>query len=202
MHRYNLPVMDDDKLIILNEKSQRADAVRNRQRLIDTARRLFEAEGVEAVSMSALAKEAGVGKGTLYRHFSDKASVCHAVLDDAMRLFQTQTLGYLSLERPALDKLRWFIRRAVQYTADHLDLLREAALSGETSSLEHPAHIWWRQTIYGLLAQTAYAGDIDYLTDMIYIMLDVRAIRYQMRARGYSVTYISNGLIETLDHFF
>jgi len=56
----------------------RADAVRNRELLLQTAARLFEQEGVD-VAMPRIAAEAGVGVGTLYRHFSDRHALVEAV---------------------------------------------------------------------------------------------------------------------------
>ena len=50
------------------EKTMRADARRNREKLLEAAAELFAAEGTD-VSLEAVAKRAGVGIGTLYRHF-------------------------------------------------------------------------------------------------------------------------------------
>lgn len=54
---------------------ERADAARNRAKVLAAATKLFAEEGVEAVSMDAVAAEAGVGKGTLFRRFGDKAGL-------------------------------------------------------------------------------------------------------------------------------
>ncbi|SNT45911.1 DNA-binding transcriptional regulator, AcrR family [Asanoa hainanensis] len=56
----------------------RADAERNRQRIIDAARRVFAARGVHA-PVEDIAKEAGVGIGTLYRRFPDRTELVEAV---------------------------------------------------------------------------------------------------------------------------
>ncbi|MEV4535514.1 helix-turn-helix domain-containing protein [Asanoa sp. NPDC049518] len=56
----------------------RADAERNRQRIIDAARRVFAAQGVHA-PVEEIAKEAGVGIGTLYRRFPDRTEIVEAV---------------------------------------------------------------------------------------------------------------------------
>lgn len=58
----------------------RRDAQRNRDLLVATARRAFADEGL-AVSMDAIAKTAGVGAGTLYRHFPTKNDLIAAVID-------------------------------------------------------------------------------------------------------------------------
>jgi AcrR family transcriptional regulator len=60
------------------EEPKRADARRNRQRLLVAARDVFSREGGGA-SMEAIAREAGVGVGTLYRHFPRRIDVVEAV---------------------------------------------------------------------------------------------------------------------------
>jgi AcrR family transcriptional regulator len=64
------------------EKGLRRDAQRNRERILATARELLARDGVEA-SVEDLSREAGVGMGTLYRHFPTKADLVDAVLEDA-----------------------------------------------------------------------------------------------------------------------
>ncbi len=57
----------------------RADAQRNRDRVLEAAEVLFAAEGIE-VPVDAIAEKAGVGVGTLYRHFPTKEKLCEAIL--------------------------------------------------------------------------------------------------------------------------
>lgn len=59
--------------------SSRADAVRNRQKILTAARESFAAHGLD-VSLDAIAKRAGVGPGTLYRHFADRQALMAEVL--------------------------------------------------------------------------------------------------------------------------
>ncbi|MGD0556151.1 MAG: helix-turn-helix domain-containing protein [Streptosporangiaceae bacterium] len=75
-------------------KPLRADARRNRDRVLDAARTAFAAEGL-TVSLDELAKRAGVGPGTLYRHFPTKESLFEAVMHDR--------LGRLADEGAALE---------------------------------------------------------------------------------------------------
>ena len=63
------------------EKPMRADARRNRERLITAAREVFGDEGATA-SMEAIARHAGVGVGTLYRHFPTRMDVVEAVYEN------------------------------------------------------------------------------------------------------------------------
>lgn len=186
--------------ILLNpEKTIRADAARNRERLLQAAQRLFKEEGIADVTMSAIAKDAGVGKGTLYRHFADKAAICHALLDEDMRIFQQETLIALQSARAEVSALRWFLHGAADYVVSHSDLLCEVANQGGVEMLSHPAHIWWRQTILGLLERIAPKGDLSYLADSFYVLLDVQTIRFQRRTLGYDLPRIKAGLDMLVD---
>ena len=192
-------MMMNDNLIVGETQPTRADAVKNRLLLLETARQLFAAHGVEAVSMSAIAEAAGVGKGTLYRHFENKTELCQALLDHDQRQLQEATLRQLRDEPDPLKNLRWFVRTVVEFVGRNGEMLCAGARSGMLPPLEHPAHYWWRQTIRGLLEQLQAPGDRDYVADMLYVMLDARTIAYQQHILGYSQERIIEGLTALLD---
>ena len=75
----------------------RADAARNRRALLDAALAAFREGGVTA-SLDDIAKTAGVGAGTLYRHFPSRDDLVLAVIDDG--LLALAELGEASLEHP------------------------------------------------------------------------------------------------------
>ncbi|MEU1232270.1 helix-turn-helix domain-containing protein [Streptomyces sp. NPDC005828] len=66
----------------------RADAKRNRERILAAARRLFSREGL-GVSMTAIAREADVGNATLFRHFATKRLLIEAAFTDRVNLYNT-----------------------------------------------------------------------------------------------------------------
>ncbi|MFC1438556.1 helix-turn-helix domain-containing protein [Streptacidiphilus sp. N1-10] len=66
------------------QRPLRADARRNRERLLEVARQAFAAEGL-AVPLDEIARRAGVGPGTLYRHFPTKESLFEAVVHARLR---------------------------------------------------------------------------------------------------------------------
>ena len=66
------------------DRPQRADAVRNRGRILDAAEVVFASEGIEA-PVDVIAEKAGVGVGTLYRHFPTKEKLCEAILLERLR---------------------------------------------------------------------------------------------------------------------
>src|SRR6476469_142202 len=78
---HSLPTIDSDPC-------ERADAARNRRRILAAAAQLIEEHGVEHVSMDAIAAEAGVGKGTLFRRFGDRSGLVMALIDERTREFQ------------------------------------------------------------------------------------------------------------------
>jgi AcrR family transcriptional regulator len=69
---------------MVDARPLRADARRNRERVLDVARAAFAAEGL-SVPLDEIARRAGVGPGTLYRHFPTKESLFEAVVQDRLR---------------------------------------------------------------------------------------------------------------------
>jgi AcrR family transcriptional regulator len=194
--------MDED-LILHETRPTRSDALRNRELLLETAQRLFDEHGVDFVSMSAVAETAGVGKGTLYRHFPQgKTQLCAELIDADQRDLQERTLRRLR-EKPGepLDNLRWFLGEVVAFVQRHRQLLFSTVIGGTATMLDHPAHGWWRQTIRGLLQQIRPDMNIEYAADVLYVMLDPRTIHYQQSTHGHDSEYVIVGLTDTLDHF-
>ena len=105
---------------------ERADAARNRRRILEAAERLFKDRGVAGVSMDDVAAEAGVGKGTLYRRFGDKAGLGIAVLDERERELQDAILRGpppLGPGAPSRKRLKAFVRAYLDYAWRNLELL-------------------------------------------------------------------------------
>ena len=82
----------------------RADAARNRQALLEAATRTFAASATEP-SMRAIAREAGVGIATLYRHFPTREALVDAVYQDQVQRL-TQGAGELLRRLPPSEALR------------------------------------------------------------------------------------------------
>jgi AcrR family transcriptional regulator len=189
--------MTEPNLILTEPHPTRSDAVKNRALLLETAARLFMEQGVDAVTMSAIAEAAGVGKGTLYRHFESKLELCQALLDVDQRALQDRSLARFREGGDPLDNLRWFLVQVLEFVERSRALLSAGDIFGST--LQIPAHWWWRQTIRGLLTQTLCPGNLDYVTDVIYILLDVHTVIFLREARGYSFENVQQNLLDTLD---
>jgi AcrR family transcriptional regulator len=95
--------------------SRRADAARNRERILNVARTaLTAAEDVDAVTMHAVAQQAGVGQGTLYRHFPTREDLVLAVYyADVERLIAAA--GDLSAAHPPREAMRRWLAELAAY---------------------------------------------------------------------------------------
>jgi AcrR family transcriptional regulator len=189
--------MVEPNLLLHESPPSRSDAVKNRTLLLETAARLFAEQGVEAVTMSAIAEAAAVGKGTLYRHFENKIVLCQALLDHDQRALQDRTLARLREHGNPLDNLHWFLVEVTEFVERNRPLL--CAGVPAISTLQTPAHWWWHQTIRGLLAQINAPGDLDYMTDMIYVLLDIRTFNFLRDTRGYRLEWVQENLLAAVD---
>jgi AcrR family transcriptional regulator len=183
----------------------RSDAVHNRNKILRAARNLFEEKGVTCVTMEEIAREAGVGKGTLYRRFPHKGFLCQALLDEPTREFQRETLEIVGEPgRGALEKLDVFLGRLVYFINDNLDLFyggHEPLYGAERlAQISHPAHDWLRSTVLMLLRTAAREGglrndlDLDYLATALLAPLEIDLYYHQRRVQGYPAERISAGL--------
>jgi AcrR family transcriptional regulator len=148
-------------------RPERADAARNRAKVLDAAARLFADHGVGAVSMDAIAAAAGVGKGTLFRRFGDKAGLAVALLDERERDLQERIMrGPAPLgpgagePAPAADaRLRAFVDAYLDHLLDHLDLVRMSEASAPGARYRIGSYRFWHRHVAILLA--AARPDLD-----------------------------------------
>ncbi|MGO9030152.1 MAG: TetR/AcrR family transcriptional regulator [Acidimicrobiales bacterium] len=101
VNEVELPVAGDDP-----ERPMRADARRNYERLVAAARTVFAQQGGGA-SMEAVAKEAGVGVGTLYRHFPKRIDVVEAVYREDVDQLVDVAESYVSELEPWPALVAW-----------------------------------------------------------------------------------------------
>src|SRR5579862_4294585 len=90
----------------MSARALRADATRNRDQLLEVASRVFVAAGTEP-SMRAIAREAGVGIATLYRHFPTRESLVDAVYHDQVERLTVGASELLAELPPAEAMRRW-----------------------------------------------------------------------------------------------
>lgn len=145
--------------------TERADAARNRVKVLDAAARLFREHGVATVSMDQVAAAAGVGKGTLFRRFGDKAGLAVALLDEQERQLQAGILSGAPPLGPGAapgDRLVAFLDAYVDFLEENLDLVHMSETARPGARYEIGAYRLWHRHVAYLLEQ-AGKSDADYL---------------------------------------
>lgn len=170
---------------------RRADAQRNHERVLCTARRLFAERGVEHVSMDAIAVAAGVGKGTIFRAFGDRASLIGTILGEDESLLQDGLIrgpAPLGPGAPPLARIVAFGLAYMDFLEGHLDLLVASEFGPGVRFSKGPFQVY--RTHLTMLVREALgdAGvDADYTTDVLLAPLAAEFFAYQRRARRRSI---------------
>jgi len=113
-------------------RKPRADAVRNRERVLEAAKAVFSAGGPEA-SLEAVAKRASVGIGTLYRHFPTRESLFEAVYRREVEQL-SELAEQLKNAKDPVDALRRWLRSNVEFVATKKGMSAALALTFQSSS--------------------------------------------------------------------
>jgi AcrR family transcriptional regulator len=177
---------------------ERADARRNRERILCAAARLIEARGIDCVSMDDVAAEAGVGKGTLYRRFGDRSSLLRALVEEPERAFQDELIRGappLGPGAPPQERLHAFGDRMLEFLEGHATFVGAAEkLGGGATRYGHPVHAFYRTHLVVLLRQILGEGPhTEYFADCLLSMLAAEPFLYQRRSRGLTLEDLRSG---------
>jgi AcrR family transcriptional regulator len=178
------------------EPCERADAARNRRRILAAAARLFEERGVDQVSMEAIASEAGVGKGTLFRRFGDRAGLAHALLDERESAFQESLIRGeppLGPGAPPIERLCAFGRALLEHLDQHGDLLLAAETGGRWVRFNARVYALYRAHVVMLVREIDPAIDEDYFADVLLAPFGADIFLYMRRAREMPVERLAQG---------
>lgn len=160
--------------VVGSQAPERADAARNRRRILVAAERLFAERGVAATSMEAIAAEAGVGKGTLFRRFGDRASLAQAVLSDGEQALQDAIIAGpppLGPGAPPLERIVAFGEAAFAQLERNAELQLDAEGPDRDAHLRSPPSRVRRLHLHNLVAAAQPECDVDYTTDLLLLPL-------------------------------
>jgi len=182
-------------------KPLRSDARRNRERLLEVARSAFAADGL-SVPLDEIARRAGVGPGTLYRHFPAKEDLFEAVLQDRLQSLADEARALRDAPDPGAALLG-FIDRLIAEAALKRDLVDALASAGTELSAglaEIGARI--RAGIDGLLVRAQATGGIrgdigvdDLMTIIASMMVALRRRPGQAADPRRAVAVLRDGLL-------
>ncbi|MFR0355514.1 TetR/AcrR family transcriptional regulator [Streptomyces sediminimaris] len=176
----------------------RADAARNRARLLEAAARLIAEHGAAGVTMEAVAAAADVGKGTVFRRFGDRTGLLMALLDHSARTLQADFLGGpppLGPGAPPLERLRAFGVAVLYRSAEQLDL-QLAAQPDPARRFVHPSAGALAMHATMLLRQIVPDADCELLAQTLMGYLDPAVIHHLTRQRGMPMRRLESGWID------
>ena len=161
----------------------RADARRNRERVLAAATAAFAAEGL-SVPLDEIARRAGVGPGTLYRHFPAKEALWAAVLDSRLQRLAARQRRCTDAPDPG-EALLGFIDRLVAEAAPKRDLADALASAGtDVSATLTGTATRLREAIGELLATAQRSGTIRADIGVAELMAILSGILFALRGRS------------------
>ena len=152
----------------------RADAVRNRERMLAVARGLLAEHGAAGITMDGLAQQAGLGKGTVFRAFGTRAGIFRAIHESDEVAFQTAVIGGEPPLGPGAHPVQRLIaygRARSTFLMDHLDVMRATLdLTGPVAA----SGVEFTHTHIRMLLKQADLGiqDLDNLSVQLSVALD------------------------------
>jgi AcrR family transcriptional regulator len=175
---------------------ERADARRNRERILCAAARLVDERGIDGVSMDDVAAEAGVGKGTLYRRFGDRGSLVRALIEEPERDFQDAVIRGdppLGPGAPPVERLRAFGAGLLGLLERHARFIQgsEGVPSGR---YVHPVYSFYRLHVGMLMREILGEGPrTEYLVDALLAPLAAEPFLYHRDILGMSLEEMTDG---------
>jgi AcrR family transcriptional regulator len=162
-----------------NEKTvprkPRADAERNRQLLLETAKTLFEAKGSSA-SLEEIARQAGVGIGTLYRHFPTRDDLVEAVYRHETGQLAAAATRYAETLAP-LEALRAWLRLFIEHMATKQGMSEALnSLVGGTSALYAASTELTKGAMQLLVDRAVASGDIRLSMDPLDLLRAIAGV--------------------------
>ena len=176
--------------------TERSDAARNRARLLEAAERLIERHGIDAVTMGAVAAEAGVGKGTVFRRFESREGLMGALLDKSETEWQAAVMSGPPPLGPGAepwDRLMAFGRSRLETTLKHADLIRNAGKAGTRS---YAAYSFAAMHVRYLLAQLGVTGDLPLLATALMAPMELPILDQQVRIEGLLLDRVFRGWVD------
>jgi AcrR family transcriptional regulator len=177
-------------------RTERRDAAMNRQRILDTASKLFQQFGVERVSMNQIATGAQIGPGTLYRRYRNKGELCQDLIKDNVVLFFEDIETYIedNGSNPAEERLRGILRLFIRFRETKAQLLKgvedfgspNRAKSGTRHPLYNELHHLFVQLFNELAINREGPSNSVFRADLLLAALKSEAYVFQREVRGYS----------------
>ncbi|GAA1284138.1 hypothetical protein GCM10009634_31390 [Saccharothrix xinjiangensis] len=173
----------------------RADAARNRARLLEAAAGLAAEHGAANLTMEAVAAAASVGKGTVSRRFGDRAGLLLALLDHHERRLQEAFLSGPPPLGPGADplaRLLAFGPAVVRHERAHLDMYL-AADPAPARRFTVPSYRLRLTHVVVLLRQAGTTADVELTAHALLSSLDTALVDHLITRRGFDLARLEAG---------
>ncbi|MET0237303.1 MAG: TetR/AcrR family transcriptional regulator [Kibdelosporangium sp.] len=180
--------------------AERADAARNRKKILRAAANLLAGAGPAGLALDEVAAEAGVGVGTVYRRFPDRGALAQALLDEREREFQESFISGpppLGPGAPARDRIRAFLHAFVDRLEDQGTLLMVAETETPRARFVTGAYRLHHSHLAGLISEARPGMDAHFLADALLAPLAAAQFVHQ-RENGMTVERIKAGFDQLL----
>ena len=188
--------------VVGGPRPERADAARNRRRLMAAAERIMAERGVEGLLMGDVAEAAGVGVGTLYRRFGDRAGLARALLDEQGKQFQAAFMygpPPLGPGAEPVERIGAFLHAWAEELDEQAALMLMAdAATPPVARYQTGAYPAYRAHLLALIRRARPGADAMYLAEALLAPLAADLYVYQRREQGMSIERIKAGLDEVL----
>ena len=178
-------------LPVAGERAERADAARNRERIMTAARRLIGRKGVRAITLDDVAEEAGVSRATLFRRFPDRGALLLALLDEHERALQDALLEGdppLGPGAAPAKRLAAFAQALLDLTIEHRELLLGSETTAPLARMRTGAYAFWHIHLAKLLRELRPESDPDVLADLILALFDAQLQQFLAEERDARTT--------------
>jgi AcrR family transcriptional regulator len=185
-------------------RRRRADAERNRLRLLVAARALVAEHGLAATTMDALAEVAGVGKGTVYRAFGSRAGLAQALVDEAEHGLQDGVLRGPPPLGPGADpaaRVAAFARAYLVLLVDHGELIVELDHGSPAQRFATGSHSSWSAHLAGL-SRTAGHRHPVLVAEQILALLSAELHRHLDEDTSLGRITVRNGTVAAIAAVF
>ncbi|WP_220449143.1 TetR/AcrR family transcriptional regulator [Nonomuraea mesophila] len=182
--------------VIGQPQPERADAARNRRKIIEVAARMIDEQGADDISLDEVARVAGVGVGTVYRRFGDRAGLVLALIDEQERRFQEAFLAGpppLGPGAPARERVTAFLDALVDRVVAQQGLFAQLEKCGKAMRYSGPYRVYHIH-LATLLDEACPEADQAFLADALLAPVNARLIAFQHDERGMTIEQIKTGL--------
>lgn len=142
-----------------NQRKPRSDALRNRERILEVAKNAFTRHGAGA-SLDDIAKQAGVGAGTLYRHFPTRDALIESVYRNEVEKLAAAARGFAAAMSPVEALRAWLLLLVDHVAAKHIIAPALNSVAGGASRLYEDSRSLVQGALDDLIKRTKKSGDL------------------------------------------